>query len=1197
MRGAACSLVFVLTSCSLGVRSCLLCAQELATYSDDDFASDGGYEDEYDEDQNGNVSDQLAREHIPDPAVTTNNNLHSDAPVDADETEAAGFHKHSETSSPELDQEATQATDPGQSEADRHTEPALDPVEQPEPAADLAHEPDDTKSNDSSETTLEVDSTKTQANEQLPVETERIPTRDESTAISSPGDGSVSSDTSPVVAQAPSPHAPPRIGQQPRPGTFRSLSTPVVPALSLGDPDALASRYTRSTSVPSVVSSDAPEFQGLCRFPIESISSSLSSSRIKSFQRLPSVVEIQAPDDASAGAESDADDDESENDESDDTSHSRSNVPAASFTVSNVQRGRSSSIQMSPPTLMISPVTRANSQPFMSRLPSVIELTAEESAAIESMRNSDDESEDDDKDSDRSDPDDSDTEDQESEGTPSIDLIALPPSIDLDTAAAADLGPAEAVCKASRDELSEIDAGPAALQPDASTLNAEEDRKETSPAADMEALVLASHDMNEPAHDKAESSDEYEDEYDGSGDSDASEQSRELAHATNRTEHDEEADETDAIPDPTTSRSPEEHNNTDDNNDDDGDVFEAEEDDDDVFDLGFEEENRRETESLLREAHLLLQKQHDDESRNASSGAQSGEALAAVDEQGSRESTKEIEIATTNAASVEEPVFDDHYGGEDFANSDDDNEEEQNEFDAYASDNDDPIVVREDPGDAHASTAQDTGEAAQVAAASLVALVPSADDRESSNECSSAAVSSSDATSGNNASSVAPSEATQEENSLASPASNADSTLSPQSQATEATSMLSADTVNHKVESDPSAQTEASPVEQQAPAKATRPDSTKVATRPPAARPTQPAAPVAAANSTTPRNSRPTRSVPERAKVESLPEPKRERPRDLRLRTERAGRQADVCSHASPPSSSAASSPRFQSPRVLSRPSSEHHHAQSTYALSPEAAPPAPEAASKEVPPVSPTSDARRSPERVPTVYTPRVYIESYELPPRKAPVFKQPRVKKSRADEARRKLLMPVKSPPNLRIELPTMDKTKRNWLLLNMFRHGDDVSKYEAFVPKLAAPSAPPQSARRPARPSSAALQQTYASSQADAIRAYRGSRSSRNGRKLVQQDPVLRERERNWAAVKPHESAIPAYDSILDKFCTTVTSPVVQRQIYETRHDDLSPQLAYVLERRVERQWKSDITEAFGAPSASYRADAVSPRGAMQ
>ncbi|TYZ61820.1 hypothetical protein PybrP1_002302 [[Pythium] brassicae (nom. inval.)] len=135
--------------------------------------------------------------------------------------------------------------------------------------------------------------------------------------------------------------------------------------------------------------------------------------------------------------------------------------------------------------------------------------------------------------------------------------------------------------------------------------------------------------------------------------------------------------------------------------------------------------------------------------------------------------------------------------------------------------------------------------------------------------------------------------------------------------------------------------------------------------------------------------------------------------------------------------------------------------------------------------------------------YTPRFYVEEYELPPRKAPVFKQKpntRSSTSAMGDGRRKLL-PVKSPPNLRINLPSMDRTKRNWLFLNMFRHGDDVSKYEPFIPKLlVSPSAPQQpSAGRPVRPYSAA-QQSYASSQADAIAAYGGTRSSRNGRRLV-------------------------------------------------------------------------------------------------
>ncbi|RLN91656.1 hypothetical protein BBJ28_00006475 [Nothophytophthora sp. Chile5] len=163
----------------------------------------------------------------------------------------------------------------------------------------------------------------------------------------------------------------------------------------------------------------------------------------------------------------------------------------------------------------------------------------------------------------------------------------------------------------------------------------------------------------------------------------------------------------------------------------------------------------------------------------------------------------------------------------------------------------------------------------------------------------------------------------------------------------------------------------------------------------------------------------------------------------------------------------------------------------------------------------------------------------------------------------------------------LPKMDKTKRDWLFLNMFRHGDDMNKYEPFI----APAAfvgPPTASDAKRRPLSA--RQVYGGNvQAPGHEA--------TGRKLVQQPGTgLRDRERNWVATKPHDSQIPAYDSILDKYCTTVTSPVIQRQIYQTRHTDLSPQLAFVLEKRVEKHCKQGYNDAFGGVSSSYKTDIV-------
>ncbi|KAL4124685.1 hypothetical protein PRIC2_008280 [Phytophthora ramorum] len=95
----------------------------------------------------------------------------------------------------------------------------------------------------------------------------------------------------------------------------------------------------------------------------------------------------------------------------------------------------------------------------------------------------------------------------------------------------------------------------------------------------------------------------------------------------------------------------------------------------------------------------------------------------------------------------------------------------------------------------------------------------------------------------------------------------------------------------------------------------------------------------------------------------------------------------------------------------------------------------------------------------------------------------------------------------------------------------------------------------------------------------------------RKLVQQtNPQMQDRERKWVATTPHDSKLPPYDSILDKYCTTVTSPVVQRQIYETRHRDLSPQLAFVLEKRVEKHCRKGFHDPFGGVSSSYKTEIV-------
>ncbi|KAK1944528.1 hypothetical protein P3T76_004440 [Phytophthora citrophthora] len=217
-----------------------------------------------------------------------------------------------------------------------------------------------------------------------------------------------------------------------------------------------------------------------------------------------------------------------------------------------------------------------------------------------------------------------------------------------------------------------------------------------------------------------------------------------------------------------------------------------------------------------------------------------------------------------------------------------------------------------------------------------------------------------------------------------------------------------------------------------------------------------------------------------------------------------------------------------------------------------------------------------------PYQYIPDVYPQM----PRKEPVPRQKvGLKPSTSHGGKRRLLRPVRTPANVRFDLPKMDKTNRDWLFVNMFRHGDDLSKFEAFMPStlLARPPATMEMKKRPL----------------SARQAYGDRYSSRfvsSGRKLVpQQSLEVQDRERNWVSTTLHDSKLPQYDSILDKYCTTVTNPMVQRQIYRTRHQDLSPQLAYVLEKRVEKQYRQGLYDSFGGVSSSYTTEIVptSPR----
>ncbi|KAG7400662.1 hypothetical protein PHYBOEH_004931 [Phytophthora boehmeriae] len=146
-------------------------------------------------------------------------------------------------------------------------------------------------------------------------------------------------------------------------------------------------------------------------------------------------------------------------------------------------------------------------------------------------------------------------------------------------------------------------------------------------------------------------------------------------------------------------------------------------------------------------------------------------------------------------------------------------------------------------------------------------------------------------------------------------------------------------------------------------------------------------------------------------------------------------------------------------------------------------------------------------------------------------------------------------------------------------MFRHGDDTSKYEAFVSPALFARRPSSSSAKVTKKRPLSARQVYGDPQTSMLAA--------SNRKPVQQP---------WVDTSLRDSKLPQYDSILDKFCTTVTSPMVQRQIYQTRHRDLSPQLAFVLEKRVERQYRKGFYDSFGAVSSSYNTEIV-PDGNRQ
>ncbi|OQR87095.1 hypothetical protein ACHHYP_09542 [Achlya hypogyna] len=152
-----------------------------------------------------------------------------------------------------------------------------------------------------------------------------------------------------------------------------------------------------------------------------------------------------------------------------------------------------------------------------------------------------------------------------------------------------------------------------------------------------------------------------------------------------------------------------------------------------------------------------------------------------------------------------------------------------------------------------------------------------------------------------------------------------------------------------------------------------------------------------------------------------------------------------------------------------------------------------------------------------------------------------------------KRKPPVAVTSPPKYHFE-PKVDKVKEEWLLLNMFRQGD-VSQYSSFchVPKA--------TVERPTSAEDLRVPSSYQTS----------TRRLVDPKKKAERHSLLA-RERNWVDISNHKTSIPTYEAILDKYCHTITSPSVQKQIYSTV--DLSPQLAYVLEKRVQQQRQAEI-----------------------
>uniref|UniRef100_K3WR87 Uncharacterized protein n=1 Tax=Globisporangium ultimum (strain ATCC 200006 / CBS 805.95 / DAOM BR144) TaxID=431595 RepID=K3WR87_GLOUD len=433
-----------------------------------------------------------------------------------------------------------------------------------------------------------------------------------------------------------------------RSNTLRSLSVPAVQAPSLVDPRLLVPSNQRSTSVLVPNSQNLSiNHQDSGHFRIET-RLNVSSPRTKSFTRLPSVEEFESQDTVASSTDS-----EGEDSETDALDGSRELTLSEDESLSS--NGRGSSFRDLIPK--VSPVWQSSSQAFLPHLPSVIEVTAEEIAAIENTR-----------DGGRND-----AEEEKSEGTSENELA---PEL---------IGSAERVDgneTSPRDDTqwisntgenigflpNLIDHTPGPAIASANCMG-EENRSEGKRTVIDECVnVLLPNGESAPDSAEQDAGSSYE--YDYEEQTTASNSGEDAAvPAKGETVPFLTSDFDDELP-------PAEENKDD----------EYEEDNDDYMDVHFEEDNRRETELLLREAQLLIQKQYNQdtvhlspikETHNMEPGdTEEVAALIQLIRMGNQEFTDNAE------------EFEDQYGGdEDFMDGEEDEEEE--EFEQYASDGDD----------------------------------------------------------------------------------------------------------------------------------------------------------------------------------------------------------------------------------------------------------------------------------------------------------------------------------------------------------------------------------------------------------------------------------------------------------------------------------------------------------------------------